>query len=93
MDGFCEVGDGEVFCAFEVGDGAGDFEDAIVGARGETLLLHGTLEKALGIGAELAVGANLAGSHLRVGIDFFTGFAEAHTLLLACGHYAVSNLG
>ena len=38
MDGFGEVGDGEVFRAFKVGDGAGDFEDAVVGAGGKTLL-------------------------------------------------------
>ncbi len=71
LDGFGEVGDGEVLGAFEIGDGAGDFEDAIVGAGGEALLLHGALEQPLGVGAELAVGANLARGHLRVGVDFF----------------------
>ena len=60
----------EVLGAFKVGDGAGHFEDAVVGAGGEALLLHGALEQALGVGAQLAVGADLAGGHLRVGVDF-----------------------
>jgi hypothetical protein len=37
--------------AFKVGDGAGHFENAVVGAGGEALLLHGALEQALGVGA------------------------------------------
>jgi len=40
---YLDVGDG-----FEVGDGAGDFEDSVVGAGAEALLLHGALEDALG---------------------------------------------
>ena len=62
--------------AFEVGDGAGHFKDAVVGAGGEALLLHGALEKPLGVGAEFAVGANLARGHLRVGVDFFSGLLK-----------------
>ena len=63
--------------AFEVRDGAGYFKDAVVGAGGEALLLHGPLEKPFGVGAQLAVGANLAGGHLGVGVDFFAGLPEA----------------
>ena len=59
------------FDAFKIGDGARDFKNAIVGAGGQALLLHGALEQPLGVGAQLAVGANLARSHLRVGVDFF----------------------
>ncbi len=51
LDGFSEVGDGEGRRAFQVGNGAGDFEDAIVGAGGEALLLHGALEETLRVGA------------------------------------------
>ena len=70
MDGFGDVGDGEVLGGFEVGDGAGDFKDAVVGASGESLLEHGALEELFSVGRELAVGANLTGGHLRVGEDF-----------------------
>jgi hypothetical protein len=92
LDGFGQMGDGQVLGAFEVGDGAGHFEDAIVRARGEALLLHGALQQALGIGAQFAVGANLARGHLRVGVDFFAGLSEALPLALARGHHAVANL-
>lgn len=71
LDGFGDVGDGEVLGGFEVGDGAGDFEDAVVGAGGESLLEHGAFEEFFGVGRELAVSANLAGGHLGVGEDFF----------------------
>ena len=33
MDGFAEVGGGYVGCGFEVGDGAGCFEDTVVGLQ------------------------------------------------------------
>ena len=45
-----------------------------MGAGGEALLLHGALEQALGVGGELAVGADLLGVHLRVGEDGFGEF-------------------
>jgi hypothetical protein len=85
LDGLGEVGHGQVFDAFKIGDGAGDFEDAIMGAGGESLLLHGALEQMLGIGAQLAIGANLTGGHLRVGVDFLAEFAEALALTFAGG--------
>lgn len=40
LDSFGDVLDGDGWRGFEVGDGAGDFEDAIMGAGGEALLLH-----------------------------------------------------
>src|ERR1700679_4176156 len=85
LDGFREVRDGEISGAFKVGDGAGDLEDAVVSAGGKTLLLHGALEESLGVGRELAVGANLAGGHLRIGVDFFAVLAESGALALARG--------
>src|SRR5271156_5027160 len=59
LDRFGDVGNGQLCLAFEVGDGAGDLQDAIVGAGTEALLLHGAFEKLLGIGAEFAEGSNL----------------------------------
>lgn len=44
LDGFEEVAGLDVFGVGEVGDGAGDFEDAVVGAGREGELLHGLLE-------------------------------------------------
>uniref|UniRef100_E6PYE0 Uncharacterized protein n=1 Tax=mine drainage metagenome TaxID=410659 RepID=E6PYE0_9ZZZZ len=93
LDGFSEVTDGEGFGAFEVGDGAGDLENAVVGAGAEALLLHGAFEQPLGVCAEVAVGANLAGSHLGVGVDFFLCLGKAVALALAGGDDAVANLG
>ena len=61
--------DGDVGYAIEVGDGAGDLEDAVVGACAEALLLHGALQQAFGVGGEIAEGADLLGVHLRVGED------------------------
>jgi hypothetical protein len=63
------VGDGDGGGGFEVGDGAGDLEDAVVGAGAEALLLHGALEEALGVGGQLAEGADLLGGHLGVSKD------------------------
>jgi len=56
----CQVGDGQVLGTFEIGNGPSDLENAVVGARGQALLLHGALQQALGVLAQFAVGANLA---------------------------------
>src|SRR5271157_4212790 len=93
LDGLGEVGYGEVLDAFEVGDGTRDFEDAVVGAGGESLLLHGALEEALGVGAQLAVGANLAGGHLRVGVDLLAEFSKSLPLAFAGSKHTGANLG
>ena len=93
LDGFGQMGDGQVLGALEIRDGAGHFEDAVMGARGEALLLHGALKQAFGVGAEFAMGTNLARGHLRVGINFLAGFSEALPLVFAGGHHAVANLG
>lgn len=92
LDCFGEVRDLDGLCGLEVGDGARDFEDAVMGAGTHSLLEHGALEKALGIRAEFAVGADLARGHLRVGVDFFSGFFEAIALTIARGLDAVANL-
>ena len=52
LDGFGEMRHREVLCAFEIGDGARHFEDAVVGARRESLLLHGAFQQALGVGTQ-----------------------------------------
>ena len=43
----------------EVGNRARDFQDAVVGAGGETLLVHGAFEQPFAIGRKLAKSANV----------------------------------
>ena len=77
MDGFCEVGDSDVLGALKVRDGAGHFEDSVVHACGQSLLLHGALQQPLGVGVQLAMSADLARGHLRVGVNLFASPLEA----------------
>ena len=73
LDSLGDVREGDRRFGGEVGDGAGDFEDAVVGAGGEALLLHGAFEEAFGVGGELTKLADLAGAHLGVGVDLLFG--------------------
>ena len=43
-DGFHDVVGEDVVGAFEVGDGAGDFEDAVVGPRTHVHAVHGVAQ-------------------------------------------------
>ena len=66
LDGFGEVGGGDVGAGVEVGDGARELQDAVVGARGEMQLVDGGAQQRLhGIG-ERAELADVARAHLRV---------------------------
>src|SRR5580658_4547667 len=58
---------------FEVGDGAGYFQDAVVGAGAEALLGHGAFEQAFAVSGEFAVDADVAGVHLRVAVKLLAG--------------------
>ena len=79
--------------AFQIGDGPGYFEDAVVGSRREPLLLHGPLQEALGVRAQFAIGANLPGGHLRIRKNLFSVSTEPLALPFPCRHYPVANLG
>ena len=61
LDGFGYVFGFDGWRVFDVRDGAGYFEDAVVGAGAESLLGHGALEQALAVGGEFAKGADVAG--------------------------------
>ena len=74
-------GNGDGGGGFEVGDSAGDLEDAVVGAGAEALLLHSALEEPFGIGGELAEGADLLGGHLGVSEDGAAGGAGSYPLV------------
>src|ERR1039458_5018511 len=64
LDGFGDGADGDVLNARPARGGARDLEDAVVGAGGKALLLHGALQQALGVGGEFAKGPDLLGVHL-----------------------------
>jgi hypothetical protein len=83
LDGLGDVGNGQVRPVIKIGDGASYLKDTIVGAGGQPLLLHGALEKLLGVGSELAKGPDLAGTHLRIGINLLFGVSEPVPLQLS----------
>src|SRR5690606_23117699 len=73
---FGDVGFGDGGGGFEVGDGAGDAADLVVGAGAEAEFVHGLLhEQQAGVG-EVGVLLELAGVHAGVG----GGVAEAAVL-------------
>ena len=83
LDGFRDVLGLEIRRIFQIGDGAGDFQDAVVGAGAQALLGHGAFEQAFAVGGEFAEGADVAGRHLRVAVELFAGGGE--TLPTASG--------
>ena len=77
MDGLEEVVGGDRVGAGEVGDGARDLEDAVVGAGGEVELLHGLLEKLAERRIDGAMLADLRVRHAGVGAGARAGEAGA----------------
>ena len=61
LDSFGDVFGLDLGSVFDVGDGAGDFEDAVVGTGTEALLGHGAFEQAFAVGGEVAESADVAG--------------------------------
>lgn len=77
LDGFGEVFGEDVVSLFEVGDGAGEFDEAVVGAGGEA---HRGDSLAQEVFAGLVEGAELAeerGVHFGIGKDVFPGKTRA----------------
>ena len=68
-DGFQDVVGADGGALGEVGEGAGDFEDAVVGAGGEVHVVHGVLKVGAAFGVELAMGFHLPGVHGAVDVD------------------------
>jgi hypothetical protein len=68
-DGFANVIGGDAIGAFEVGDGTGDFEDAILGAGAEVVFGHGGLEHGERRFVQRAVGLEFARAHTRIAGD------------------------
>ena len=61
MNGFGDVFGRDLGSVFEVGDGAGDFEDAVVGAGAKGLLGHSAFKQTFAVGGKFAESANVAG--------------------------------
>lgn len=55
--------------AFDVGDCAGDFENAVVGPGGQAEAVHGCLHESLGVRIYLTILADVAGLHMGVCVD------------------------
>jgi len=62
--------------AREIGDGAGDFQDAVVGTGAEGKLLHCLLEHLAERGVERDVSADLRVAHAGVGGELGPGEAR-----------------
>ncbi len=69
VDGFEEVIGGDVWVGGEVGEGAGDLEDAVVGAGREVHLVHGVFEEVAAVVVEGGVEFHDAGRHGGVAGD------------------------
>src|SRR4051794_39724904 len=92
LNGFSNMFGRNLRGAFEVGDRACDFQNAIVGAGTESLLSHGTLEQPLAVSGKLAIAADLLGPHLRVRVDTLLVHSEAIELHLARAHNTLADL-
>jgi hypothetical protein len=81
LDGFGAVLGGQPFGPGEIGDRAGDLEDAVVTAGREPELGHRRREQSLGLGGDPAEASHLPRAHR--GIDADRAGAEAVALTLA----------
>ena len=91
-DGFHDVVVEDVGGAFEVGDGAGDFEDAVVGPGAHVHALHGVAQLLEASGVGLGVFVQQGRGHLGVAVD--AGFVlEADLLQGSCGDDTLADGG
>ena len=70
MDGFADVVRGDAVAGCQIGDGAGDFENAVVGTGAEVEILHGMAEHFEGGVVEGAEFFDLAVRHPGIGGGF-----------------------
>src|SRR5262249_38134559 len=73
----------DVLVAFHVRDGARHLQDPVMRPGAQPLLLHGAFQHALAVAAQVAIGADLARTHLRVGIIALARGGKAVELHLA----------
>src|SRR6266404_765512 len=79
--------------AFEVRDRACDLQDPVMRASAESLLRHGALQKALAVGGQLTICADLLRAHLRVRVNALLVRGKAVELQLSCPNNPGTNLG
>lgn len=91
-DGLADVGDLDVGGAVEVGDGAGHFQNTVVGAGGEVEGAHGGAEALGAGGVEGGVLLEEGGGHLGVAVDAGMG-GEALLLDVAGAEDALADVG
>src|SRR6185369_3529453 len=72
-----------LWAAFHIRNRPRDFQDPVMRAGAESLLLHRAFQHALTVSTQIAIGADLARAHLRVGIVALTGGGKAIELDLA----------
>ena len=89
MDCFGDVSGFDFVGVFEIGDGAADFQDAIVGSRGETETGHGAFQHRLAFGVNATVTSNQTRRHGRVREDSFG--CKSLTLLFASFDHTLAN--
>ena len=88
------MGGVDLLLAGEVGDGAGEFEDAVVGAGAEVHLTDGGLHQVFAVLIDLAVALDLGGTHVAVDDDMgFVLPGEAVLLTGACLFDAAADVG
>src|SRR5438876_4863844 len=90
LDGFGDVRGADGLGALEVGDGARDFQNAVVGAGAQTQAGHGVFEQAFALGRNIAIFADLSRAHLGVAVDLFT--LVALELAAPGRHHALADL-
>src|SRR5439155_15844764 len=72
LDGFGDVRGADGLGTLEVGDGARDFQNTVVGAGAQTQAGHGVFEQAFAVGRNIAILADLSRAHLGVAVNLFT---------------------
>src|SRR4051812_39105295 len=92
LNGFADVFGRDGVGFREVGDGAGDFQNAVVGAGAQIQFRHGDANQFLGFVAEFAVLFDLPRTHPGVAIHFRVGM-ETRSLFFAGVLDAVANGG
>ena len=89
LDGLKEMWLLDAVASGQVRDGAGDFQDAVVGASAERELFHRLLEHFAERGVERDVGADLRVAHAGVGRELSP--RVTRELTFACGLYPSAN--
>src|SRR2546421_1566361 len=92
LNGFAEMFGFDGIRGVEIGDGARNFQDAVVGASGKAEASYRVFQKSFAVGGDGALFANQASGHLGVGVSFLFG-RETSGLTIASGDDAGADGG